>query len=426
MRTLFTSSSPIYMWLMICLTVWPQKVEALDQYMAWTISAVTFGIFIFLAMFAIFCGGQALSKLLQTLSYDSEETDRLLTDTNYDNLNPETLPEAERQSFELSRAFESSFPPGSVSTELTYQQTTLIREKGVGAWEFEADSDVNVIVQDRTEVSFYGGEYCVQTNLPLPKRDSVYYFEVKIFEKTPQARIGIGLSTKPYPSWRFPGRNRHSVGYHSSGRKYCNDPFEGKPYGVPYYKGDVIGCGVRTQSGTVFFTRNGVKLGSAVTGAYLDLFPTIAADGPCILHVNFGQMGFVFIEANVKKWGLAPSVGSISPPPAYGTERNSVLLESGSVFTEEELASIRMTIHSNADLRRSILHDTYGVHVNKKPISYGAVDACQYPSSKDSVSISIERSTPPPAYSFGECSRATQEFSQSGAGSSVENAHYTT
>jgi hypothetical protein len=59
------------------------------------------------------------------------------------------------------------------------------------------------------------------------------------------------------------------------------------------------------------------------------LFPTIGADGPCSVHVNLGQAGFVFIEANVKKWGLAPSVGTLAPPPAYGSERGSILLDVG-------------------------------------------------------------------------------------------------
>lgn len=40
-------------------------------------------------------------------------------------------------------------------------------------------------------------------------------------------------------------------------------------------------------------------------------------------------MGFVFIEANVKKWGLAPMTGSLAPPPPYGSEAGSILLESG-------------------------------------------------------------------------------------------------
>lgn len=40
-------------------------------------------------------------------------------------------------------------------------------------------------------------------------------------------------------------------------------------------------------------------------------------------------MGFVFIEANVKKWGLAPMTGSLAPPPPYGSEQGSILLEAG-------------------------------------------------------------------------------------------------
>lgn len=40
-------------------------------------------------------------------------------------------------------------------------------------------------------------------------------------------------------------------------------------------------------------------------------------------------MGFVFIEANVKKWGLAPQTGSLAPPPPYGSEAGSILIETG-------------------------------------------------------------------------------------------------
>lgn len=60
-----------------------------------------------------------------------------------------------------------------------------------------------------------------------------------------------------------------------------------------------------------------------------NLFPAVGANGPCTVHVNFGQSGFVFIEANVKKWGLAPMTGSLAPPPPYGSEQGSILLEAG-------------------------------------------------------------------------------------------------
>jgi hypothetical protein len=95
-------------------------------------------------------------------------------------------------------------------------------------------------------------------------------------------------------------------------------------------QGDVIGVGYRPRTGTIFFTRNGKKLEDVVHGLKSqNFFPAVGANGPCIVHANFGQAGFVFIEANVKKWGLAPQTGSLAPPPPYGHEQGSILLEAG-------------------------------------------------------------------------------------------------
>lgn len=92
----------------------------------------------------------------------------------------------------------------------------------------------------------------------------------------------------------------------------------------------MIGVGYRPRTGTVFFTRNGKKLDDVVHGLKSqNFFPTVGSNGPCNIHVNFGQSGFVFIEANVKKWGLAPITGSLAPPPPYGSEQDSILLETG-------------------------------------------------------------------------------------------------
>lgn len=94
-------------------------------------------------------------------------------------------------------------------------------------------------------------------------------------------------------------------------------------------QGDVVGVGYRPRTGAIFFTRNGKKLEEVVHGLKAqNFFPAIGANGPAIVHVNFGQAGFVFIEANVKKWGLAPVTGSLAPPPPYGSEQGSILLES--------------------------------------------------------------------------------------------------
>ncbi|KAF9935856.1 Rsp5p-dependent ubiquitination, sorting of cargo proteins at the multivesicular body [Mortierella alpina] len=243
------------------------------------------------------------------------------------------LTDAQRQAYDSARVFQAAHPPLSVPTDISLSQYLSIQEKGVSAWEFEASYDnQRVQVHDRTELSFplmNQLEASVQTNLPMPKQQEVYYWEVKMFEKSPDTVVAIGVSTKPYPTSRLPGWNRHSVAYHSKGQKYCNSTFSGLPYGPAFYEGDVIGCGYRPRHGTIFFTRNGKRIEDAYTGLRFNLFPTVGATGPCVLHVNFGQSGFVFVEANVKKWGLAPASGSLAPPPAYGSERGSILLEAG-------------------------------------------------------------------------------------------------
>ena len=100
-----------------------------------------------------------------------------------------------------------------------------------------------------------------------------------------------------------------------------------------------MGVGYRPRTGTVFFTRNGKKLDDVAHGLKTqNFFPTVGANGPCTVHVNFGQSGFVFIEANVKKWGLAPMTGSLAPPPPYGSEQGSILLEAGGEGTQHNLS----------------------------------------------------------------------------------------
>lgn len=128
----------------------------------------------------------------------------------------------------------------------------------------------------------------------------------------------------------FPGFHKTSVAYVSTGHRRFNQPFTPTPYGPAYVQGDVIGVGYKPRTGSIFFTRNGKRLDEfAPNLKSQNFFPTVGANGPCTVHVNFGQMGFVYIEANVKKWGLAPMTGSLAPPPPYGSEQGSILLESG-------------------------------------------------------------------------------------------------
>lgn len=87
----------------------------------------------------------------------------------------------------------------------------------MSAWSFEPDYESNpaLIVESRTEITFLadgagmapeeGGGCSVQSNLPVPKLNDVYYFECKMYEKAPTTNVSVGLATKPYPSFRMPG-----------------------------------------------------------------------------------------------------------------------------------------------------------------------------------------------------------------------------
>ncbi|OJJ45596.1 hypothetical protein ASPZODRAFT_152641 [Penicilliopsis zonata CBS 506.65] len=243
----------------------------------------------------------------------------------------ETMDDLSRSEYLRSKAFVEANPPESMQTDISLSQFLAIQEKGVSAWEFQPELEIaNCFVEGRTEIEFYDSECSVQTNLPVPKQNEVYYWEAKIYDKPETTLISIGMTTKPYPLFRLPGFHKTSVAYQSSGHRRYNQPFTPVPYGPQFSQGDVIGVGYRPRSGTIFFTRNGKKLDDMVHGLKSqNFFPTVGANGPCTVHVNFGQMGFVFIEGNVKKWGLAPMTGSLAPPPPYGSEQGSILLESG-------------------------------------------------------------------------------------------------
>ena len=224
----------------------------------------------------------------------------------------------------------------------------------MSAWEFEPELEIaNCFVEARTEIEFFDSECSVQSNLPIPKQNEVYYWEAKLYDKPESTLVSIGFTTKPYPLFRLPGLHRHSLAYLSTGYRRYNQPFTPTLYGPAYVQGDVIGVGYRPRTGTIFFTRNGKKLEDVAHGLKSqNFFPTVGANGPCSVHVNFGQMGFVFIEANVKKWGLAPMTGSLAPPPPYGHQAGSILLEGGREGVREGQAySIGHARSTSAQLR---------------------------------------------------------------------------
>lgn len=103
-------------------------------------------------------------------------------------------------------AFIQANPPETMQTDISLSQFLAIQEKGVSAWEFEPELEIaNCFVEARTEIEFFDSECSVQTNLPVPKQNEVYYWEAKIYDKPESTLISIGMTTKPYPLFRLPG-----------------------------------------------------------------------------------------------------------------------------------------------------------------------------------------------------------------------------
>lgn len=106
-------------------------------------------------------------------------------------------------------AFIQANPPETAPTDISLSQFLAIQEKGVSAWEFEPELEIaNCFVEGRTEIEFFDSECSVQSNLPIPKQNEVYYWEAKIYDKPASSMVSIGLTTKPYPLFRLPGKNR--------------------------------------------------------------------------------------------------------------------------------------------------------------------------------------------------------------------------
>ncbi|KAI5955121.1 ssh4 [Candida jiufengensis] len=236
--------------------------------------------------------------------------------------------------------------------DLTLSQNLSIQEKGISAFEFIKDSILtnnDLLILNKYELNFFKNFECSsQTNLPIPLKNEVYYFESKIYSlpKPEDTLISIGLAIKPYPWFRLPGRHIHSISYDSNGYRRYNQPFkfQTEPPFPSLAEGDVIGVGYRTRSGTVFFTRNGKKISESKLGGHIknfkfltkaQIFPIVGANDICSVHVNLGQRGFVFIEGNVKNWGYAPIEGTGPSPPAYNKFNSDILLERSEIDDDD-------------------------------------------------------------------------------------------
>ncbi|KAL9102886.1 MAG: hypothetical protein Q9163_002009 [Psora crenata] len=328
----------------------------------------------------------------------------------------EEMDDLQRMEYFRAKAFIQANPPETLTTDISLSQFLAIQEKGVSAWEFEPELEIaNCFVEARTEIEFFDSECSVQSNLPIPKQNEVYYWEAKIYDKPESSLISIGLSTKPYPLFRLPGWHKTSIAYTSTGQRRHNQPFHPTSYGPEYVQGDVIGVGYRPRTGSVFFTRNGKKLDDVAHGLKTqNFFPTVGANGPCTVHVNFGQSGFVFIEANVKKWGLAPMTGSLAPPPPYGSEQGSILLEAGRDGAWQGHASYNPRVHGRSRSGTVRITQSMTPGPERSPTEISLAQLAHIPSNEDvgeGTSRSAEQQNSHLHPGLGITTPASQDFS---------------
>lgn len=221
------------------------------------------------------------------------------------------------------------------------------------------------IIEDLIEINFnYNkfGNYSFSTilNFPLPtvnRKNDIIYFETKLLNFDPLSTlISIGLVTNlDYPNFQLPGYLPYSFAIESTGNlrltkkkknfnsnnntnSSSNNLKDFQDYDYWDYdnelivlptlnEGDVIGLGYRSISGTIFLTHNGKLIHEIVKYFKFELYPCIGYKNlknnekckETNLIVNLGQLGFVYIEANVKKLGFCENrnEGIIGAPPLY-------------------------------------------------------------------------------------------------------------
>ncbi|KAJ2388777.1 hypothetical protein GGI23_005983, partial [Coemansia sp. RSA 2559] len=137
----------------------------------------------------------------------------------------------------------------------------------------------------------------VLTDVCIPTRTGVYYFEVQIKSRGQSGYIGVGLSRAGLSVHRLPGWDIGSWGYHGDDGHVFGGDGRGTGYGPRFTTGDTVGCGIDFVRQRIFFTRNGFFLGYAfgVIDTSQDFFPCIGMRTPGE-HVmaNFGRKPFEF------------------------------------------------------------------------------------------------------------------------------------
>lgn len=147
-----------------------------------------------------------------------------------------------------------------------------------------------------TSVNLHGHDVgVIQSNRPAPVKRLTYYFEMRVKNAGAKGQIAIGFTHESYKMRRQPGWEANSYGYHGDDGLLYRGHGKGEPFGPTFTANDIVGGGINYASQEVFFTKNGVVVGTVYKDVKGPLFPTVAVHSQNEeVTVNFGKEPFIF------------------------------------------------------------------------------------------------------------------------------------
>ncbi|KAJ2771898.1 hypothetical protein IWQ56_001606 [Coemansia nantahalensis] len=168
----------------------------------------------------------------------------------------------------------------------------------------------------------------------IPPRTGVYYFEMTVKSRGQCGYIGLGLANPGLSLARLPGWDNGSWGYHGDDGNGFSGGGHGLHFGPRFTTGDTVGCGINFMRRRIFFTLNGAQLGYAFEpiDTDRDLHPCVGMRTPGErVSANFGRAPFVFdidhfvVAAREEALRLVArsSLGTLLPSPKAAAEAAS-------------------------------------------------------------------------------------------------------
>ncbi|KAA8916878.1 hypothetical protein TRICI_000997 [Trichomonascus ciferrii] len=170
----------------------------------------------------------------------------------------------------------------------------------------------------------------------IPAVCGVYYYETEILENGANDCISIGMCDAEAPLNKMPGQESPSWGYHGDDGRIMACQGTSKDYGPKFGAGDIIGCGVNFRKNCIFYTKNGLFLGTAFRDVSGQLYPAIGLRDGQSIRTNFGHRDFRFdIEKYVRdeKMAVLSQIKETTQSPAAMED------EDPSQFIQELVAS---------------------------------------------------------------------------------------